>query len=247
MQKVIAFITDTHLGDASPQDKGINCTAQLEAVLADIALQNATDIVFAGDITEPKTYEWFFNRMQTACPDFKAILGNHDSYAEAVKHYKQPSASSTELYYTYEDAYHKYIYLDSSSSTISADQLAWLDNEIETSKIILLFIHHPILKIDTAMDKIYPLQNRDALRSILHQLYNDVFVFCGHYHMPDYLEIGNVRQYITPSTSFQIKKESDFIDINTNSFGYRIITLDYNNVTTHLRISRNGAFTTEAD
>lgn len=247
MSKIIAFITDTHLGDASPREKGIDCTTQLEQVLANIKLYKATGLVFAGDITEPSSYPWFFNRLKEASQNFKAILGNHDNYNEAIKYYNHPSASSTELYYTDEDEHYKYIYLDSSTSKISNEQLLWFAAQITTPKKILIFIHHPILSIDTAMDRIFPLKNRDALRTLLHQLYNDVTIFCGHYHMPDKQMVGNITQYVTPSTSFQIKKEADDIDINTNSFGYRLITIMPDTVTTQLLISRNGTFNEEED
>ncbi|TRW23989.1 hypothetical protein FMM05_12590 [Flavobacterium zepuense] len=242
MHKVIAFITDTHLGDTHTRCEGYNPAKQLDDVLNNSALQNATHLVFAGDITEPQMYPYFFNRLHSAYPNYKAILGNHDKHAEAVKHCHYKSASGTELYYSEEDEFYKYIYLDSSSSYISESQLQWLEQELDTSKKIVIFIHHPILAVATGMDSIYPLKNRDALRTLLHQLSNDVTIFCGHYHMPDKQQVGNIVQYITPATSFQVKKASDTIEVNTDSFGYRIITLKPQSVTTQLLINRNGTF-----
>jgi len=242
MHKVIAFITDTHLGDTHTRCEGYNPAKQLEDVLNNSTQQNATHLVFAGDITEPETYPYFFNRLHSIYPNYKAILGNHDNYNEAVEHCHHTSASSTELYYAEEDEYYKYIYLDSSSSYISNEQLQWLEQELETFKKIVVFIHHPILAVATGMDSIYPLKNRDALRTLLHQLSNDVSIFCGHYHMPDKQQVGNIVQYITPATSFQVKKASNTIEINTDSFGYRIITLNQQGISTQLLINRNGIF-----
>jgi len=242
MHKVIALITDTHLGDTQNRSEGYDPLKQFEDVLRNAALNNAAYLVFAGDITEPETYPYFFNRLHNAFPSYKAILGNHDNHTEAVKYYHHTSASSTELYYAEEDEYYKYIYLDSSSSYISDPQLQWLEQEIDTSKKIVMFIHHPILSVATGMDSIYPLKNRDALRTLLHQLSNDVTIFCGHYHMPDKQQVGNIVQYITPATSFQVKKDSDTIEIYTDYFGYRLITITPQSINTQLLINRNGTF-----
>jgi Icc protein len=242
MQKTIAFITDTHLGDNTPPRFGIDARHNLQLVLDDIALQNVDSLVFGGDVTHTDQYEWFFNHLQKFCPGFKAILGNHDNHAEAVKHYRQPSAGSNALYYAEEDSDAKYIYLDSSSSVIDGAQLAWLTTQLDTPKQILLFIHHPVLGFSTGMDTAYPLKNRDAIAALLQQSPAKVHIICGHYHMADIRTLGNITQYVTPATSFQVKKESAIIDIYNGAFGYRLITVTTATVTTQLYVYQNGSF-----
>jgi len=242
MQKTIAFITDTHLGDKTPGLFNIDARHNLQLVLDDIAQHNIDSLVFGGDITETSEYKWFFNHLESFNPGFKAIMGNHDSYADAIKFYRQPSAVKNALYYSSEDSYHKYIYLDSSSSKIDDAQCKWLKNQVSSSKKIIVFIHHPVIGFNTGMDTIYPLQNRDAVEAILQQAPNEVYVFCGHYHMADVRTRKNITQYTTPATSFQVKKEAPDIEIYSGNFGYRLIIIDKYNVNTQLYLHINGRF-----
>ncbi len=241
----IALITDTHLGDPTPVSKGIDPKKNLELVLDSIGKKEIDLLLFAGDITETENYQWFFERLAAFCPDYKAILGNHDNHAEAVKYFTQPSASDTELYYSQEDETYKYIYLDSSSSHISNAQFAWLEREAATYKKLILFIHHPVLGIDTGMDHIYPLHGRDGINALLQGCKKPVAIFCGHYHMPDIRKEGNITQYVTPAVSFQVKKESPEIEITTDHFGYRLIDITDEEITTILFINRGNGFVEE--
>jgi Icc protein len=234
MLKRIAHITDTHMGDETALDRGADPKANLEAILEDIP-GNADDIIVTGDLGAKDTLPWLFDKLASYNSGFKITLGNHDSFSEVMELYKnsQP-VSSDELYYTQEDEFYKYLYMDSSSGTISNSQLEWLRQEINTLKKIIVFIHHPILGFETGMDKTYPLQNRELVNEILQQSRNDVTVFCGHYHMPDRRTVGKVTQYITPSVAFQVNKNAQTIEINTNSFAYRLITIDENSIHTKL-------------
>jgi len=234
--KRIAFLTDTHLGDSTPASYGINARKNLETVLEDISWQRVDSIVFGGDITESSEYKWFFSRLETACPDYKVLLGNHDDFDEAVKHFHHPSEGEKELYYSHEDEGYQYLYLDSSATRLSAAQLAWLEKKLATDKPIVLFVHHPILGFETGMDRIYPLQGRDTINRLLQQCAKPVTVFCGHYHMPDSRTEGNITQYITPAVSFQVNKESSSIAIYNGPFGYRLITISESGITSKLRL-----------
>jgi Icc protein len=241
----IALITDTHLGDPTTVSHSIDPKKNLELALDSIAEKNADLLVFTGDIAEIEQYEWFFERLALSCPDYKIVLGNHDNHDKAVKYFKHPSAGTAGLYYSHEDALYKYLYLDSSTSHISNEQFAWLAREINTDKSIVVFIHHPILGIDTGMDRIYPLQGRGRITEILQQCTQKVTVFCGHYHMPDSRQDGNVTQYVTPAVSFQVKKNSGQIEIIADHFGYRIIDIEGPCVKTQLYVNRGYGFIEE--
>lgn len=234
MQKRIAFLTDTHLGDKTPASYGIDARKNLETVLEDIAHQNIDGLIFGGDITEPEEYQWFFSRLEQAHPDYKAVLGNHDDFKEAVKYFCHPSDGRNELYYSEEDDYYRYIYLDSSSAGISDTQITWLKEQLNTSKPPVVFIHHPVLGLGTAMDRIYPLKNRVKINDLLQQCNHPVTIFCGHYHMEDTRTDGNVTQHTTPAVSFQVKRESQSIEIYRGSFGYRLIDITETFITTKL-------------
>lgn len=243
MQKRIAHITDTHLDDPTALSRGIDPRKNIIAVLEDVAAGKIDDIVFTGDIGKAESYQWLFEKLEQYKPGFKAILGNHDDVEQALHYYKNTvSEGEGELYYSQEDEYYKYIYLDSSSSVISERQMLWLENQIYTLKKIIVFIHHPVLGFPTGMDSTYPLQNRDALNQLLQQSKHNVSLFCGHYHMPDVRSDKKIKQYITPSTSFQVKKDAPDIVINTSSFGYRIITITENAVQAKLVTNRYDYF-----
>lgn len=235
MSKIIAHITDTHLGDPTAIDRGANPRKNLKTVLEYIALDRFDDIVITGDLADKEDLAWFFKKVEDYKPGFKITLGNHDDFSNVIPFCKKiKTEGDNELYYTYEDEFYKYIYMDSSSGEISEPQLQWLSSQINTLKHIILFIHHPVLGFHTGMDTAYPLRNRDMVNDILQESRQNVTIFCGHYHMPDKRTDRKITQYITPSTAFQVKKNSHTVEINTNSFAYRIITLEENHIKTSL-------------
>lgn len=233
MQKRIAHITDSHLGDPTAISRGINPDKNLETALKHITDNGIDELVFAGDIGYDETYSRFFMMLEKYKPGFKIILGNHDNPEEVKKHYTA-DFNEDGLYYCNEDEHYKYIWFDSSSESIGTKQIALLESETNTTKKVIVFIHHPVLGFETGMDDTYPLKNRDEVNMILQECRQPVTVFCGHYHMPDKRTHGKITQYITPALSFQIVKNSPEIDIVVPYFGYRIITLTENDVRTQL-------------
>lgn len=233
MQKRIAHITDSHLGDPTAISRGINPDKNLEAALKHITDNSIDELVFAGDIGYDETYARFFLMLEKYKPGFKIVPGNHDNREEVQKHYTGDYHDDG-LYHCKEDDHYKYILLDSSSHSIGKQQLAWLESEINTNKKIIVFIHHPILGFETGMDATYPLKNRDEVSALVQQCRQPVTVFCGHYHMPDKRTEGKITQYITPALSFQVAKNSPEIEIVVPYFGYRIITVSENAIRTQL-------------
>lgn len=159
-----------------------------------------------------------------------------DKYGDESSN-KQDAKPGNELNYAYEEGNFKFIYLDSSSNSFSPAQLNWLGQELNTDKKILLFIHHPVLEIKTPLDKIgAALKGRDEIKLLLSALQKEVLVFCGHYHMTDELTAGNIRQYSSPACSYQIVKLSEKIEIDTLTFGYRLITINGNHIETAVKL-----------
>lgn len=233
MQKRIAHITDSHLGDPTALSRGINPDKNLEAALKHAIDIGIDELIFGGDIGYDNSYERFFKTLNKYKPEFKIVLGNHDNLQE-VKKYYAGQFKADGLYHSKEDEYYKYIWLDSSSESVDPQQMAWLESEVNTSKRIVIFVHHPVLGFETGMDATYPLKNRDEVNAILQQCRQNVTIFCGHYHMPDKRTNGKITQYITPALSFQVKKNSTDIEIITPYFGYRLITLTDGTISTRL-------------
>ncbi len=228
--KRIAFLTDIHLDEHFPIDNNVNPRKNLETVLADISKQKITEIIFGGDIGEATAHNYFFDALKKFT--LKLILGNHDKL-DKVKEYFNKDADKNELYYKVEEEGYLYIFLDTSSDEISNNQLLWLQSELNTNQEIILFIHHPILPINTAVDKMYPLKNREQLKVILLEHKMNVTVFCGHYHMNDEQEIDNIKQITTQSLSFQLVKDERGIKVDNSCFGYRIIEIHEYKIETH--------------
>ena len=229
--KRIGFITDLHLDEPDPFGKKVDPRANFDRILDHISKSGIEEIVFGGDIGESSAHPYFFSRIEHY--RFRLILGNHDHFTEVTNFYN-PIDRRTELFYHLEDEWSKYLFLDSSSDSISNQQISWLTKELDTSKTILVFIHHPVLQVETPADKLFPLKNRDQLKNLLVQIQNEVIIVCGHYHLDDEHTFKNVKQIITPSACFQLVKHAKTLEIDNTSFGYRIINFNGSRFETEL-------------
>lgn len=229
----IAFITDTHLDEDYPAQHGVDARKNLQAILQDLAAKNIREIIFGGDIGAPSSNQWFFDRLKAF--ELKVVLGNHDQFSEASKHFHAvKSAGKDALYYTVEDKHFKQIFLDTSTERISEAQLNWFKQEIQTGKKLLIFIHHPVLETGTVVDKLYPLHGKQQLRYELLSIQNEATIFCGHCHTVDEQKQQNITQLMTLASSFQIDKNAADIKVDTGTYGYRILTLSGDNIQTEI-------------
>jgi 3',5'-cyclic AMP phosphodiesterase CpdA len=244
--KLIGHITDTHLGqklapggsvksgrigyEADPEEHKDN----LKRILAELRKRSVNDIIFGGDIGTSATHKWFFGLIRAHGFNLRLVLGNHDSLRQVCLNYQRPVPGElAELTYTEQDAFAKYIYMDSSSNKIGATQLSWLKRELMTDKKVLLFVHHPVIKIDTPLDAAgAALEGREKIADALRSSQNKIIVFCGHYHMDDETVDGNVRQYSTPAASYLIEKTAKSIAIDKHTFGYRLIRIEGEKIST---------------
>lgn len=229
--KRIAFITDIHLDEKFPLENGVTPTQNFETVLADIEQRKISTVIFGGDIGEPTAHKYFFEKLENL--SINIILGNHDKF-ECVNEYFSKDIKREELYYKSEDEKYHYLFLDTSTDELSKTQLAWLQTELIENKDFILFIHHPVLEIDTPVDKVYPLKNRAQLKSVLLNSKKNITIFCGHYHMNDEREFENIKQYTTQSMSFQLVKNATEIEVDNTNFGYRIISLSKDKIETEI-------------
>lgn len=98
----------------------------------------------------------------------------------------------------------------------------------------MLFVHHPVKGINTPIDRLFPLKNREKVKLILKNSSNVVTLFCCHYHMNDEIVEDKIRQIITQAASFQIAKSADELVIDNSKFGYRIIDIGIKNINPRL-------------
>ena len=86
-------------------------------------------------------------------------------------------------------------------------------------------MHHAVFPVMTAIDRKHFLRGREKLQQLIVDSGKRVYIFCGHYHMADDQQIGEVSQYISPAISYQVHKEQDPIQVTADFFGYRIIRM----------------------
>lgn len=164
------------------------------------------------------------------------MLGNHDKFADLKQYTKGLSESDEELFYYKDFGSFRQIFLDSSSSIIGLRQLEWLRNVLISDNKIIIFIHHPIISVLTPADESFALQFREELFILLESYNQEINIFCGHYHMDDFCQRSYSKQFVSPSGSFQLLKNCNTITLDNSIFGYRIISLNYDTITTELRL-----------
>ncbi len=236
--RTVAYFTDAHLGQKvhsggdtasnkmSYLDEPAEHRDNLKCVLNDIAEAGIREVIFGGDVGTRDSNKWFFETVGQYPFSLKLTLRNHDTFSRVRPYFHQRSVSDCELIYTEEDDFLKYIFLDTSSNSISKDQLSWLEEELSTSKNVIIFSHHPILEIDTPVDKIGgALRERESVKNRLQISKRDITIFCGHYHRDDEAIDGNIRQFTTPAVSYQLNKTAGRVTIDKQSFGCRLITI----------------------
>lgn len=239
--KRIAQITDIHLMEEWSAKHGADTDTNLKLLLQDVGARGIRDVIFTGDIGAPESHERFFALLKDF--HYTVIPGNHDRFDEIRQHYyPEYLHTKNEMFHSTEDEFFKYIFLDSSSDSISDIQLRWLQDELVTTKHVLLFVHHPVLQVLTAVDFKYPLRNRDTVKDVLVGSGRDITVFCGHYHTDDFTKEENITQFVTPAASVQMEKNPFEIVIHSRYYGYRIIELEEGKVRTQVVLNHGKGF-----
>lgn len=248
MTRKLAYFTDAHLGQklvmggAMDSDKMRYASEPAEHrdhlrwVLDDIAARGISEVIFGGDIGARNSVPDFFEILGSY--DFKSriVLGNHDDY-DAVSPFlsDQTHAVEGKACFSEGDPALKWVILDSSTNRVDEDQLAWLARELQDTRRLLLFLHHPVLSIDTPVEHAgAALRERDTLKALLIGSECDISLFCGHYHMADERREANIRQFCTPAVSYQIVKEADRLEVDTTRRGYRIVEIDGGEIETEI-------------
>ncbi len=144
-------------------------------------------------------------------------VGNHDTssgayvnkekFTEIIRK-KNPDFKFNSTYYSFRPKKgFKVIVLDgavnedrSSGGIIPAEELAWLEEELDNIKkneIVLIFIHFPILPPYSA--KNHEITNAEVVKDILGRYKMPIAIFSGHYHSAKITKRGNILHVSTPS------------------------------------------------
>lgn len=237
----IAQITDLHLDDFMAGRAGIDGRRNVLKILEAVEKQGIHDLVLTGDIGIPGSHQWLLDAIAARNQNALFTLGNHDEATDfrnlaAVSDFIKPDG----LYYYLVREGVSCIFLDSSRGLIEDGQLIWLESELkeagqDAGQHIAVFVHHPILDCGgTTMDRRYPLRNRDQVLQILTSSGRRTSIFCGHYHTFHEQSAGEISQYVTPSALLQLKQHSDELDIESKSYGYRLVRLSSDAIETEV-------------
>ncbi|NJM52816.1 MAG: hypothetical protein HC846_05125 [Blastocatellia bacterium] len=107
--KELAYITDIHLDEQYPGEIGVDTRNNFRRILSDINSRKIKRIICGGDIGESTSNKWFFETLKPY--ELNLSLGNHDTFAEVVKHFGENLIHSREeFYYSFEDEIFKSIF-----------------------------------------------------------------------------------------------------------------------------------------
>ncbi|MFP2995613.1 metallophosphoesterase [Spongiivirga sp. MCCC 1A20706] len=234
----IAHITDLHLDEAFPHQHGIQTRKRFDRILNEITKEEIDEIVCTGDISENGGLPYFFEQLKSQ--SLYITLGNHDTFDQVSAFYNHGADYRTQKMYSSKIGDHyKYLFLDSSSGLLDYKQLSWLKKELFTLKPIIIFMHHPIMKLNLKIDEVGGTTNGEEILALLTDIENNVTIFCGHYHMESMIVHKNVTQYITPAVSYLVEKIPDKIKINSTKFGYRMIELSKNEISSRVKLFKD--------
>jgi len=199
--------------------------------------------VIGGDIGTKESVPDFFELLKGYAFTASISLGNHDIYCNLARYHDSGAAEvEGKACFSHDDGVLKRVYLDSSDNAVGDKQIAWLARELSGANKAALFLHHPILEIDTPLERAgAALKDRHKLKTVLTRAGCEVTVFCGHYHMIDETCETNIRQFVTPAVSYQIVKQASRLRVDTKTFGYRILEIDGAEIKTEvILLTKNG-------
>ena len=101
---------------------------------------------------------------------------------------------------------------------------------------IIIFTHHPIIKVDSEwIDMNITKNNNILIQLMLSHNETSFYIFSGHVHQEFYKRISNIEFYTSPSTCYQFKAKSKEFHIDEElGNGYRVISLRDNTLNTNV-------------
>lgn len=221
----IAYITDLHIDEANPAALGADTRRNWLLIYQSLIQHNVDMVVLGGDLGVGDAVPWLLNFMQGY--QWHVTPGNHDN-REVLRQFYHNSETDVRhaLYFGFDKDGYRYLFLDTQPDALDDIQMDWLRTYVQTELPLVVFIHHPVLAVDTWVDVHYPLKNREEVESVLRMHNGPVTIFCGHYHLAHTTQSGNITQHICPAVSFSIRLNPDVFEPDTTITGYQMIYLD---------------------
>ena len=136
MTETIAHITDIHLDEDFPKQRGVNARAQWEMMIGDLQKRGIQKVIFGGDIGDPGAVPYFFESLKSF--ELNISPGNHDVSLDGKVPHLAPKPGKDGYYRFNDDGAYRFIFMDSSLQRISEAQLAWFKEALVTDLKIIL-------------------------------------------------------------------------------------------------------------
>jgi Icc protein len=229
----IVQMTDLHVGEEGEQGFGVDVRANFLKILQATRQLQPDQIVVTGDLClhhgSAKVYNWLKAHLDQLNISYEVIAGNHDdSQLLATAFGKSAALAGEELYFFKEWARVSCLFLDTRTAEMSAAQLQWLRDCLQTiQNQVIIFMHHPpILAHMPWMDEYYPFQMQEEIQEVFFAHPYPIQVFCGHYHIEKTIQQRNLSVHITPSCYFQIDPHSVDFKIDHYNIALREIEIE---------------------
>ena len=224
-------ITDCHLGSKKTfVSQGVNTYKSFLKVLNDVATRCAPSLIFiSGDISSSGTkssYQLFSDAMESLFIPYRWLPGNHDDFELMNTIIPQP--------FIRVEKHSNWVIISLVSSDPKKTPGLLAKNEIEELKLILkkyqnhfilIFVHHPPVRINSKWLDEHCITNSDQLEEILSGYSNVRGIFTGHVHQERTTNWNNLLVYSSPSTCYQFVSDVQHFQLSTDAPGYRWINL----------------------
>jgi 3',5'-cyclic-AMP phosphodiesterase len=209
----IAQLTDLHLSVADRgRVFGSDVWGNLERVLGHVRALGIDHLVLTGDIANSGGRSVYERLLPLLLPFGDRVLmvpGNHDRRAalRAVFGTLWPTAA-TRLGFEAELGGCTLLGLDSvhegrTRGELGADQLQWLGAQLAaTTRPVVLFLHHPPVRVRCWFVDRDLLRDRDRLAELLRPR-PPLAIFTGHVHQAHELEFAGAPVFTTPAVAYQ--------------------------------------------
>lgn len=241
-KKRIIQISDTHLfGDISKELNGANSYFNLSQVLNYIqSIEKIDLIICTGDLSQDCTensYKHLADLLNETKIKYYLIPGNHDD-VDAINKVFGFNWLKNKVDYSFDLDNWFFYFIDSSEypkegGYVTSDQLSNLSIALKNNqnKPTVVLLHHHPLKINSLwMDKML-LNLTNEFNEIIEKNSQVQAVLFGHIHQVFEKVLGKTLYASAPSTSFQVKSNTEIFTLDKLIPGFRLIELDGENFT----------------
>lgn len=196
-------VTDVHLISGGRRLYGVSPERRLHAAIDSINQEHgdADFVVFTGDLVhwrDQESYAIFADAIKRLTMPVKLMLGNHDNPHTLAKFVTDVQVDEHGfVQFANETPVGRCLFLDtrkgeSHAGEYCSNRLNWLNGQLNGSdEPLIIFMHHPPLKLGLKGMDIFALQNDEAFFAILEPHISRIrHLFFGHVHRPVF---GNWR------------------------------------------------------